>query len=114
MRESSLITTKPSLQNYTKQNYSKIFIIMKRFTILFFLCVMSIPLLHAQKQVSGTVYSSQLPDYAEVVLTGDTKIVVNMDRMIRYIKGDYNLTIEDNGGYYLASHGAKNSEMNTF
>jgi hypothetical protein len=63
---------------------------------------MSIPLLHAQKQVSGTVYSSQLPDYAEVVLTGDTKIVVNMDRMIRYIKGDYNLTIEDNGGYYLA------------
>ncbi|MBR1466088.1 MAG: Ig-like domain-containing protein [Bacteroidaceae bacterium] len=75
---------------------------MKRFTILFFLCVMSIPLLHAQKQVSGTVYSSQLPDYAEVVLTGDTKIVVNMDRMIRYIKGDYNLTIEDNGGYYLA------------
>lgn len=75
---------------------------------------MSIPLLHAQKQVSGTVYSSQLSDYAEVVLTGDTKIVVNMDRMIRYIKGDYNLTIEDNGGYYLASHGAKNSEMNTF
>ena len=78
---------------------------MKRITItsiLTLLFTMSTTMLHAQKQVSGTVYSSQLKDYEEVVLTGDTKIVVNMDRIVRYIKGDYNLTIEDNGGYYLA------------
>ncbi len=76
---------------------------MKRIRLLILLCVMSVPLVHAaQREVSGTVNTSLLSDYDELVLTGDTKIVVNMDRMLRYIKGDYNLTIEDNGGYYLA------------
>ena len=78
---------------------------MKRFKLTTFLTLTllmtCLTQAHAKKEVSGTVYTSLLKDYEEVKLTGDTKIVVNMDKILRYVDGDYNLTIEDMGGYTL-------------
>ena len=46
-------------------------------------------------QVSGTVNASSLPDSASVVLTGDTTLVVDVDKTLESIKGeDYTLTIQ--------------------
>ena len=39
------------------------------------------------REVSGTVYTSLIPDNVALKLSGDTKLVVNMDRVITRIEG---------------------------
>ena len=67
----------------------------------------------AERRVSGTVNVSTLPDHCSVILTGDTTLVVDVDKTLESIMGeDYALTIHgdhdlsiysDNGGIYVDS-----------
>ncbi len=44
--------------------------------------------------ISGTVYLSSLEDNASVDLTGNTTLIVDVDKTLKYIGGDYALTIQ--------------------
>lgn len=48
----------------------------------------------AATSVSGTIYASNLADNAELKLTGDTTLVVDTNKALKSISGDYALTIQ--------------------
>ena len=51
----------------------------------------------AATPVSGTVYTSNLTDNAELTLTGNTILVVDTDRTLKSISGSYALKIQGDG-----------------
>ena len=63
--------------------------------VMALLCaVLPAGVLAAGKNVSGTVYVSSIADKAELTLTGSTTLIVDVDKTIKSISGDYALTIK--------------------
>ena len=82
--------------------------ISKKLTSILLACVMLIGLLptaaitaYAATDVSGTQYASNLVDYDDLILTGDTTLFVNADINLRSISGDYTLEIQGDGEHTL-------------
>ncbi len=54
----------------------------------------------AVERIEGTVKASRCP-LGDIMLMGDTVIVMDKDLTLRSISGNYNLTVQDQGGYLL-------------
>ena len=59
------------------------------------------PLTASATNVSNTVYTSNLVQNDELVLTGDTTLFVNADLTLKSISGDYTLEIQGDGEHTL-------------
>ena len=67
---------------------------MMAFALLCVFSLVGVPAFAASQRVSGTVYASALADNAELILNGDTILVMDTERSLKSISGDYALTIQ--------------------
>ncbi|MBQ7624866.1 MAG: hypothetical protein IJS65_06310 [Clostridia bacterium] len=64
------------------------------------LCLMTAARADAVYTIKETVNASECPS-GDIVLTGDTTLVMDKDLTLRSIRGDFSLTVLDNGGHTL-------------
>jgi|GEM_PF-4016594 len=62
--------------------------------------------------VSGNVYASDLPDGADVIITGNTTLSIDANKTISSISGDYELTLSGSSAYTLKVIAASGDAIN--
>ena len=70
------------------------------------------PLTASATNVSNTVYTSNLVENDELVLTGDTTLFVNADLTLKSISGDYTLEIQGDGKHTLTVNNPNGCAIN--
>ena len=70
------------------------------------------PLTASATNVSNTVYTSNLVENDELVLTGDTTLFVNADLTLKSISGDYTLEIQGDGEHTLTVNNPNGCAIN--
>ena len=103
---------KERLRNYSEGSGILVFLGILAFFLLLATPVPVRAESYPQVNISGTVYASNLKDNAEVTLTGNTSIVVNTNKTIRFIHGrNYSLSITKGSGDYTLTLAPKENNF---